>query len=133
MTGNAGTHGVNNIPTLMAPPPDPLRTPKSSEDYIHSLEDKLRRIKGNNKEPSSRDIIQSLEKAKSDQMAQLMQGGQSSSEMGYKGSVVSKSHSGKEQNMEEVVALVFQDELGITHAQRTDSTEEGSGENRKES
>ena len=56
-------------------------------------------------------------------MAHLMQGSTSCMDKEYRGSVVSKSHGGKEQSLEEIVALVHQDELGQTHRQTQQNAE----------
>jgi len=85
----------------------------------------LDRIKGNNQgEATSRQIIKSLEKTKEGHMQNLMATasipGCSGKDLDdYTGSVVNKTHTNINHNLEEVVALVYQDELSKVNSEHS--------------
>jgi hypothetical protein len=78
------------------------------------LEKKLNKVKGKqSREPTAKDMISALGKVKEDQMHHLMASPQVSvpCDQCLEDSVVNKTHSGKQQNMEEIVAIIYQDAL----------------------
>ncbi|OWF50819.1 uncharacterized protein LOC110449979 [Mizuhopecten yessoensis] len=107
------------IPALLGPGLDPSRDFISSERYLQSLERKLNKVQGKkDQEANSKDIIKSLGKVKDDHMVQMMSESRVSGSPGddpdqYKGSVVNKNHNSSD--LEEVVALVYQDCLAKSH------------------
>ncbi|XP_071079431.1 coiled-coil domain-containing protein 32-like [Haliotis cracherodii] len=59
--------------TVMPCPVDPIHQLISSDKYIESLEKKLNRLKGRApREPTARDIVQSLSKLRNDQMERFL-------------------------------------------------------------
>ncbi|XP_063425638.1 uncharacterized protein LOC134709406 [Mytilus trossulus] len=99
----------------LGPPVEPLHDLISSERYIDSLERRLNKVKGNQaKEPTAKEMLSALEKTKEGQMHQLLDSNtqhSSSQDPCLDGAVVNKTHTGKQQNLEEIVALIYQDAL----------------------
>lgn len=64
-------------------------------------------------EPTAKDMISALEKVKEDQMHHLLDSSnvtiQSDNDLGS--AIVNKNHTGKQQNIEEIVAIIHQDVL----------------------
>lgn len=96
-----------------APSVDPVHDFISSEKYIESLEKKLKKVAGqSNKEPTSKDIIKSLEQCKEASMRRLLDSSNGMSQpQDYSEAVVNKTHQGQQQDVEEIVAIVYQDQL----------------------
>lgn len=96
-----------------APSVDPAHDFISSEKYIESLEKKLKKVAGqSNKEPTSKDIIKSLEQCKEASMRRLLDSSHGTGQpQDYSEAVVNKAHQGQQQNVEEIVAIVYQDQL----------------------
>lgn len=96
-----------------APSVDPVHDYISSEKYIESLEKKLKKVAGqSNKEPTSKDIIKSLEQCKEASMRRLLDSSNGTSQpQDYSEAVVNKTHQGQQQDVEEIVAIVYQDQL----------------------
>ncbi|XP_060063038.1 uncharacterized protein LOC132543539 [Ylistrum balloti] len=116
----------STIPVLSKPLLDPTRDFISPERYLQSLERKLNKVQGKKgQEANSKDIIESLGKVRDDQMAQLMSetrvSGSDDPDQ-YKGSILNKNHNSPQ--LEEVVALVYQDSLAKSHDLQQDTTEE---------
>ncbi|XP_033734155.1 uncharacterized protein LOC117323208 [Pecten maximus] len=116
------------IPVLSRPVLDPTRDFISTERYLQSLERKLDKVQGKKgKEVNSKDIIESLSKVKDDQMTQLMSETRVSGDDPdqYKGSVLNKNHNSSQ--LEEVVALVYQDCLAKSHESQQGEAEQPTG------
>lgn len=82
-----------------------------SENIIS--EKKLKKVAGqSNKEPTSKDIIKSLEQCKEASMRRLLDSSNGTSQpQDYSEAVVNKTHQGQQQDVEEIVAIVYQDQL----------------------
>ncbi|XP_069117228.1 uncharacterized protein [Argopecten irradians] len=118
------------IPVLSRPTMDPTRDFISPERYLQSLERKLNKVQGKkDKEASSKDIINSLSKVRDDQMVQMMSETRVSGDNldQYQGSVLNKNHNSSQ--LEEVVALVYQDCLAKSHESQEVVSEHAAGKN----
>ncbi|XP_061172748.1 coiled-coil domain-containing protein 32-like [Saccostrea echinata] len=102
---------LTSVPPLIDPAHDFI----SSERYLESLEKKLKKVTGKSKtEPTSKDIIRSLEQCKEASMKHLLESSENTDQtVDYTGAVLNKSHQGQQQTTEEIVALVFQDQLAV--------------------
>lgn len=104
--------------------------------YLHKIlqhfeniisEKKLKKVKGkSNTEPTSKDIINSLKQCKEASMKRFLESDPSKDTdhcADYRGAVVNKAHQGQQQTVEEIVALVYQDQLA---SQGTEPAEQSS-------
>lgn len=84
-------------------------------------EKKLKKVAGqSNKEPTSKDIIKSLEQCKEASMRRLLDSSHGTGQpQDYSEAVVNKAHQGQQQNVEEIVAIVYQDQLAAHSTEHT--------------
>lgn len=88
------------------------------------VERRLKKVKGNQtKEPTAKDMLSALEKVKEDQMHHLINSSNSvqQSDDELNGAIVNKNHTGKEQNKDEIVAIIHQDVLSKEAEENTEN------------